>query len=111
MRKSLVTDVGWFDPDFYVCFGDTDYMQRVRDADYLYGVTENARCIHLDKQSRQADHTVDQDNEVEIRDAERFHEKWRNRPDVLARHPIPDRMGYALMKDQYWRKELTGAVR
>lgn len=116
MDRALLTEddhfgIGWFDPRFYVCFGDVDYMQRVRDGGHTYGVTPMVRCVHLNQQSRQADHTVDQDNVVEVQDAERFHEKWRNRPDVLARHPIPNRMGYALMKDQYWRKELIGAVR
>lgn len=106
-RRNLLRQVGYFDPQFYVCFGDTDWMQRVREGKWQYGILRNARCIHLDKQSRQSDHTIDQDNEVEIRDAHRFHEKWKHRPDVLARHPIPDRMMYALQKELYWRHELA----
>lgn len=106
MRRSLLAQVGHFDPQFYVCFGDTDFMQRVRDARWEYGVLSNARCVHLDKQSRQADLSIDQDNEVEVRDALRFHEKWTHRPDVLARHPIPDRLMYALQKERYWNRNI-----
>lgn len=107
LRRSVLEQIGYFDSRFCVCFGDTDWMQRVRDAGWQHGVLRNARCIHLDKQSRKSDHSVDQDNEVEIRDAQRFHEKWKHRPDVLARHPIPDRAMYALQKDKYWSRELV----
>ena len=106
-RRSLLEQIGYFDPQFYVCFGDVDWMQRVRDAGWQYGVLQNARCIHLDKQSRQADHSIDQDNEVEVWDAQRFHKKWQHRPDVLAKHPLPDRLMYAIQKEQYWHHELV----
>lgn len=108
MRRSLLDRVGYFDPQFYVCYGDTDYVQRAQDIGVQYGVSNQARCIHLDKQSRQADHTIDQDNEVEIRDAGRFHQKWEHRPDVLARHPVPNRLLYAIQKERYWKHELVG---
>lgn len=106
MRRSLLEQIGYFDPQFYVCFGDTDYMQRVRDAGWQYGIFRNAKCIHLDKQSRQRDHSIDQDNEVEVRDAQQFHEKWKHRPDVLVQHPIPDRLMYAMQKERYWNRDL-----
>lgn len=109
MRRSLLDTIEYFDSRFYVAYGDTDYMQRVRDVGLQYGVLRNARCIHLDKQSRKADHTVDQDTTVEIRDAQAFHEKWKHRPDVLAQHPIPDRLMYALQKEQYWNQPLVNA--
>ena len=106
-RRNLLEQVGYFDSRFYVCFGDVDWMQRVRDAGGQYGILRNARCTHLDKQSRQADHSIDQDNEVEMRDAEQFHEKWKHRPDVLAKHPIPNPLMYALQKESYWHHELV----
>lgn len=109
-RRGLLESVGYFDPQFYVCFGDTDWMQRVQDAGWKFGVLRNARCIHLDKCSRQADHTIDQDNEVEVQDALRFHRKWRHRPEILAKHPIPDRLMYALQKETYWQREVTAHV-
>ena len=106
-RRSLLDQIGYFDPQFYICFGDVDWMQRVRDAGGQYGVLRNARCVHLDKQSRQADHSIDQDNKVEVQDAIRFHTKWQHRPDVLGKHPLPDRLMYAMQKEQYWQHKLV----
>ena len=105
MPKELVWKVGWFDPQFYVCFGDTDYTQRLTDAFYVYGVTDAVRCVHLDKQSRRHDHTEGEDTYVEIRDAERFHEKWADRPDVLARHPRLSPLQYAVTKAE-WKEAI-----
>ena len=58
--------------------------------------------MHMDKQSRKADFTGEQDTDVEIKDWERFAEKWGDRPDVMAKHPRPDRILYNMMKSQYW---------
>ena len=96
--RDLYQRIGMFDPRFYVCFGDTDFTQRVVDALYTYGVAEHVPCIHLDKQSRRHDHTEGEDTAVEMRDAERFHEKWADRPDVLARHPRLTSIQYAVSK-------------
>ena len=96
--RELYQKVGWFDPRFYICFGDVDFTQRVADAFYAYGVAEHIPCVHLDKQSRRADHTEGEDTEVEMRDAERFHEKWADRPDVLAKHPQLSAVQYAVAK-------------
>ena len=98
MERSLLNTVGWFDPQFYVCFGDTDYSQRLLDAGILYGVTDSVRCLHLDKQSRRHDFTEGQDTEVEMTDASRFHKKWRDRPDILAKHPQLSSVQYAMAK-------------
>lgn len=96
--KELYQRVGGFDPRFFICFGDTDFTQRLTDAFYVYGVAEHVPCVHLDKQSRRADYSEGQDTEVEMRDAERFHEKWADRPDVLARHPRLTAVQYAVSK-------------
>ena len=96
--RELYQKVGWFDPQFYICFGDTDYAQRLTDAFYVYGVTDAVRCVHLDKQSRRHDFTEGEDTWVEMRDAERFHEKWQDRPDVLAKHPQLSAVHYAVSK-------------
>lgn len=98
MTRELIEKVGWFDPRFYICFGDTDYALRLTDASYVYGVTDTVWCVHLDKQSRRSDFTEGEDTRVEMRDAERFHEKWRDRPDVLARHPQLTGIQYAVSK-------------
>ena len=102
MTKELIEKVGYFDPRFYICFGDVDYTQRVADAGLSFGVTDAVRCLHMDKQSRRADFTSMQDTDVEIRDWERFAKKWKDRPEVMAKHPKPDRIIYNMMKSQYW---------
>lgn len=97
--------VGWFDPRFYVCFGDTDYVERLRVAaarDPLLepAVVKGIRTCHLDKQSRRADGDARQDTEVELRDGTRFREKWRDNPQVLARHPGGSRENYLAFKER-----------
>jgi len=97
--------VGWFDPRFYVCFGDTDYVERLRAAaagDPLLepAMVKGIRTCHLDKQSRRADGDAGQDTEVELRDGARFREKWRDNPAVLARHPELPREAYMAFKDR-----------
>ena len=97
--------VGWFDPRFCVCFGDTDYIQRMQDADFPSGVLLGVPCVHLDKQTRRADATVQGDTLMEIEDAKQFREKWSGRPDVLAKHPMPNADVWNVMKggDAGWK--------
>lgn len=102
MTRECIEKVGYFDSRFYVCYGDLDYTIRIKDADLSYGVTEAVRCVHLDKQSRQADHSVNQDNEMEIKDWTRFAEKYGSESDILQAHPRPDQIMYALIKERYW---------
>ena len=42
--------VGWFDPSFFVCFGDTDYAERIRAAGLEYG--RGARTIPWSRTAR-----------------------------------------------------------
>ena len=102
MTRELIEKVGYFDPRFYICFGDVDFTQRIADAGLSFGVTGAVRCLHMDKQSRKADFTSEQDTDVEIADWERFAEKWKDRPEVMAKHSRPDRILYNMMKAQYW---------
>ena len=105
MERVLTETIGWFDPRFCVCFGDTDYVQRLRDGEYAAGILIGSRCVHLDKQSRRHDHTEGEDTFVEMRDAERFHEKWADRPDVLAKHPQLSPLQYAVTKAE-WKEAI-----
>lgn len=90
--------VGWFDPRFYVVAGDTDYIERMRLADLHYGVVHGALCVHLDKQTRRGEGPAGLDTDRELREMAAFHEKWAAYPEVLARHPLPDREGWNSMK-------------
>lgn len=88
--------VGWYDPQFYVCSGDTDYIERVGrlaretgDATLYPHTVSGLVVLHLDKQSRRVDFTAAGDTDVERRDNARFHAKWNALDaDVAARHPM-----------------------
>lgn len=94
--------VGWFDPNFYICGGDVDYAERLKLAGLAHGVVQELKCVHLDRQTRRREGTAGQDTEMEIRDLTYFHKKWRDHPEVLARHPIPDRDQWTAFK-QGWQ--------
>lgn len=87
--EMLKQEVGYFDPQFYVCAGDTDYSERLRLKQIPFGVVRGLPCIHLDKQTRRHDESVQGDTEMEIQDMTRFREKWKDHPEVLARHSLP----------------------
>jgi GT2 family glycosyltransferase len=90
LRRSLLKTLGWYDPRFYVAFGDTDYAERMRLHGIGYGVLQGVPCVHLDKQSRRADGTAVVDTETELKDAREFARKWADRPDVVRRHTPAD---------------------
>ncbi len=102
--------VGGFDPRFYVAAGDTDYVQRLRDAGERCGVVVGLPCVHLDKQARRADAGAAEDTRMETEDMGRFHEKWAARPDVLARHPMPRHDQWVAAKggETGWKAALVG---
>ena len=92
--ERLQNTVGWFDPRFYVCYGDTDYVERLKlyatehdDSRFRPWHVGGLYICHLDKQTRRHDMTATQDSETEIRDGEAFHAKWRDFPAILAKHP------------------------
>lgn len=102
----LREEIGWFDPEYYVCYGDTDYVERMRLAGTRFGVVRGLPSIHLDKQTRRHDHTADRDSEIEVRDGARFHERWTEHPEVLARHPQFGALTHTMQKEQAGWKEL-----
>ena len=102
--------IGWFDPQFYVCCGDTDYVERLRADGLGAGVARGLPCVHLDKQSRRADGTARADSEAEVRDLARLRAKWSHAPAVIARHGLPTADGLVAAKggESGWRAELVG---
>ncbi len=85
--------VGWYDPQFYVCSGDTDYIARlVRHADatgdrrFYPHVLNEVRVCHLDKQTRRAD-SAERDADIESEDLRRFRAKWTGDAEMLTAHP------------------------
>ena len=100
LRRALLETVGWYDPQFLIAYGDTDYMERLRLSGVRYGVARRLPCVHLDKQSRRSDGTAAQDTTRELSDAGRFLQKWRDYPEVIARHQPGDERLMNLWKEQ-----------
>lgn len=89
--------VGWYDPRFYVCFGDVDYIERARlaaaernDPTLAPVALRGLNVCHLDKQTRRVDGDARGDATMEVQDGTRFHAKWHaTHPEIAARHPVP----------------------
>ena len=86
--KKAQATLGGFDPRFQIVFGDTDYLERMRDAGHRFGVCLDSHSRHLGSQTCRA-LGVQHFTALERADAEAFHAKWAHRPDILARHPLP----------------------
>jgi len=102
----LQQEIGYYDSQFYVCFGDVDYVERLAEAargkadgSLVPSVVAGLYICHLDKQTRRADMSAEQDTEMEIIDGDRFREKWAHRADVIARHREISRQGYMQFKE------------
>ncbi len=106
--RRLSQEIGWYDPQFYVCFGDVDYVERLitlsgekgDDKTLIPAVIAGLNICHLDKQTRRADMSVEQDTEMELQDGKRFRQKWAHRQDVVARHREISREGYIYFKEK-----------
>ena len=102
----LKEEVGWYDPQFYISFGDVDYIERLHgkatatgDNTYSPVVLRNLWTVHMDKQTRRTEMNSERDTEMELRDGSRFREKWKDRPDVIAMHPELSKEGYVQWKE------------
>lgn len=51
IRKSVLDEVGCFDPDFFMYFEETELTFRIREAGYRVMSVPEARIIHLEGQS------------------------------------------------------------
>jgi len=112
--RRLQQEVGYYDSQFYVCFGDVDYVERLAEAAHGKGdgtlvpsVIAGLYICHLDKQTRRVDMSVEQDTEMELKDGARFRKKWAHRADVIARHREISRQGYIQFKEKDlggWKK-------
>lgn len=97
VQKKFVDEVGPFDPDFKLTFGDTDWEQRASDIlvarkipvpreGHLFQAP-NVRVFHGASVTRKR-LGIDRDLEVDLADHRTFHEKWASRPDVMRKHPM-----------------------
>lgn len=85
-RWTLRDAVGDYDERFFLAYGDMDYQIRMEDAGVRYGVVHPPRVVHLDFCSRWP-LTAEENVWLETLDEQAFHEKYRHRPEVLARFP------------------------
>jgi len=84
--KRLKETVGYFSDAYFLVFGDTQFVERMNDAGIKAGWVRGAYCQHLGSQSRRLT-GIDTDVSREIQDAQTFVAEYKDRPDVLARHP------------------------
>lgn len=86
-HRSLYDRVGLYDVRFGLTFGDTDHEQRIRDAGIQPLCLVNAVIYHGHGTGRKRG-GLENDLKNDLRDHQAFHDKWKDRPDVLARHPL-----------------------
>lgn len=86
-HRSLYDHVGLYDERFGLTFGDTDHEQRILDAGIQPVCLLNALVYHGHGTGRKRG-GIDADIETDLKDHRAFLEKWKDRPDVLAKHPI-----------------------
>lgn len=102
IRRETLNSVGTFDEQFLMTFGDTDWNERARVLGVKMAQVTNAVVFHGKSVSRKR-LGAESDLAVDLEDHKRFMEKWRDRPDVLARHPLPSQDALALKK-HFWQE-------
>lgn len=107
MNRERLPEMGTFDHQFYICFGDVDYVERMRkrytetqDLTLHPAVISQLYCCHLDKQSRRHDFTAAQDTDMELEDGKRFRAKWKDEGDVVHRHREIPHAAYVQFKER-----------
>lgn len=106
-RARALREIGIFDPQFYICFGDVDYVERMRrlyaqskDPTIHPAVISQLYCCHLDKQSRRADFSAEEDTDMELEDGKRFRAKWKDEDEVVGRHREIPHSSYVQFKER-----------
>jgi GT2 family glycosyltransferase len=81
--------VGPFDERYRITYGDTDWEQRVSDLGMKYVRALHAPVFHGASVTRKR-RGLEQDLTDDQMDHAAFLEKWKDRPDVVVRHPMED---------------------
>jgi len=103
IRAGALERVGLFDEQFRITFGDSDWNQRARDAGCQLVTVNNVVVFHGKSVTRKR-LGVDFDLEVDMADHHRFLEKWKDRPDVTAQHPLSEVDITRLSKAYCWEE-------
>lgn len=100
--RALYETAGVYDERFGLTYGDTDHEQRIQDAGIQPMRLFNAVVYHGHGVGRKRG-GIDADLANDRRDYEAFVEKWRDRPDVLAKHrPQTDADKRAFLENVGW---------
>lgn len=71
-RRDVIEDIGGYDPDCQIAWGDVDFCFRAREAGYRVALAENAHAIHQEATTRRKLDT----RGVEMEDLKWFLQKW-----------------------------------
>jgi len=89
IRRDVFDRVGLFDPNYRLTYGDTDWEQRYADSGGQNVRRQDAFVYHGCSVTRKR-LGIDTDLRVDVGDYRTFQKKWRDRPDVLQKHPPED---------------------
>jgi GT2 family glycosyltransferase len=92
-KKAFADKVGLFDERYRLTYGDTDWEQRANDLLKKEGKSlvrsPSVKVFHGASVTRKR-LGLEADLRVDLADLRAFHEKWKDRPDVLQAHPGED---------------------
>lgn len=102
--REILERVGGFDEQFFLTYGDTDFMLRVKDATGVEPVIlKKAVAFHGVSVTRRRAFGLEGDTNRDLADRERFEAKWAGRPEVLAAHPRAARSKMIADRQVAWR--------
>lgn len=106
VRRSVLEALGGFDDSMKLVFADADFVERVPSVSGGRGpgVNLSARCYHGRSVTRKRV-GVFRDVEQVMKDQAVFREKWKDRPDVLAKHPPYTRDSALSSTQRVWSTE------
>lgn len=102
VRRDLFEEVGYFDERYFVTFGYTDWTQRLVDKGYRIGRIAESQAHHFGSVSRRTNLSATTDTILEAWDYTVFAEQWKDRPDVLEKHPPMPWEILPIVKEQRW---------
>lgn len=88
-ERALFDKIGFFDEDFRLTFGDTDWEQRFADSGGKYYLAQHAPVYHGQSVTRKRS-GIEADVATDVADHHTFLAKWQGREDVLKKHGLED---------------------
>lgn len=104
VKRDVLDDLGGFDDRMRLVFADMDFVERMKDRHAAPAVLSSAVCYHGRSVSRKRQ-GVYRDVEQVLKDQAIFREKWKDRPDVLAKHPPYTRDSALRSTTHVWNTE------